>query len=87
MSIDRRSLYTLKRAGLRLIIIVIFAAAQISTPWGGALALQFLLGLNALICAGLAVYRRESFGSRTLGHWDEAALLALLCIGVYFLVR
>jgi hypothetical protein len=86
MSIDRISLYTLKRAGLRLIIIVIFAAVKISTPWGGAMALQFLLGLNALICAGGAVYRRESFVGRSFGSWDEAALLTLLWIGVHFLV-
>jgi hypothetical protein len=86
MTIDPASSYTLKRAGLRLIIIAIFAAVQIPTPWGGAMALQIMLGFNALICATVAIYTRESFVSRKLGNWDEAAFLMLLCIGVYFIV-
>jgi hypothetical protein len=86
MSIDPASSYALGRAGLRLIIIVVFAAAQIPTPWGGAMALQLMLGFNALICAGVAIHNRERLLSRKLGNWDEAAFLTLLCIGVHFIV-
>jgi len=87
VSIDLASLYTLKRAGVRLVIILVFAFAQLETPWGFSKALQFLLAFNALICAAIAAYKRESAVSRSLGHWDEAAFLLLLCVGVHFLGR
>jgi hypothetical protein len=87
VSIDPASLYTLKRAVVRLVIILVFAFVQWETPWGFSKALQLLLAFNALICTAIAAYKRESAVSRSLGHWDEAAFLFLLCVAVHLLVR
>ena len=51
------------------------------------LAFQFLLAVNALICTAIAAYKRESAVSRNLGHWDEAAFLLVLCLGVHFIIE
>jgi len=87
MIVDQVSLRTLKRAGLRLLIIIIFASTQLKAPWGFMKGLQLLLQVNALICTAIAAYKRESAVSRNLGHWDEAAFLLMLCLGVHFIIR
>ena len=86
MIVDQISLRTLKRTGLRLLIILIFASTQLKAPWGFMKGLQLLLAANALICTAIAAYKRESAVSRNLGHWDEAAFLFMLCLGVHFLI-
>ena len=86
MIVDQISLRTLKRAGLRLLIILILASTQLKAPWGFMKGLQLLLAVNALICTAIAAYKRESAVSRNLGHWDEAAFLLMLCLGVHFII-
>ena len=84
-SIDPASLYTLKRFGVRLALVSVFALAQIVSPLGFGKGLELLLGFTALVCAITAITKREHVASRTLGHWDEAALFLMLGVGVHFI--
>jgi len=45
-----------------------------------------VVGPHMVICTAIAVYKRESAVSRNLGHWDEAAFLLMLCLGVHFII-
>ena len=85
-SIDPASLYTVKRFGVRLALVSVFALAQIVSPLGFGKGLELLLGFTALVCAITAITKRENASSRTLGHWDEAALFSMLGIGAHFIV-
>ena len=69
------SIQVLVRAGLRLILMVAFAAFG---NQGFATTLSTLLMLTAIYCACAGAMRREPIGGRLLTNWDEAAIHALL---------
>lgn len=83
-SLDSTSRYRLKRFGVKLALISAFALAQIVSPLGFSRGLEYLLGFTVLISAGIALYKRENLSSRTLDHWDEAALFLVLFVAVHF---
>lgn len=85
-SIGPESLYAAKRFGIKLALVTAFSLAQIVSPLGFGMGLEALLGFNALVSAGVAAYRRESFSSRTVGYWDEAAAFLTLGIAAHFVI-
>jgi hypothetical protein len=78
MRLDRISQLTLRRLAARMILTMVFAIAQIPTPWGFRMALEALFGFTALICAGTAMLARERPWAHTLGYWDEGLVFLLL---------
>lgn len=85
MTMRAESLFTIRRFGLRLGCVILFALIQIATPWGFTKALQLMLGFTGIICAGIALTKRERFTLRALGNWDEAIVFLVLC-GCFHLV-
>jgi hypothetical protein len=67
------------RTAVRLAVLGAFAAAS-SQPFWPVLANLLLVGAG--LASVMAVGRREPLLGRTLTHWDEAALYALLGLGL-----
>jgi hypothetical protein len=63
------------RFGLRMIILVIFAAFA-SIGFGRSLVA--LLWMSTILCAVIGAVRREPPFDTILNHWDEAAAYAAL---------
>ena len=78
------SLYTLKRFGIRLAIVLASALVQIPSRFGFGKALELLLGFTGLICTGIAIYHKENPFGRTLSNWDEAVFFLILCVAAHF---
>ena len=70
----------LARFGLRLTILIVFAAFG---SIGFVRSLATLLWMSIVLCAVIAVIRQETLFRGTLNHWDEtvayAAIYALVC--------
>ena len=64
------------RFGLRMIILVIFAAFG-SIGFGRSLVA--MLWMSTILCAVVGAIRREPPFDAILNHWDEAAAYAALC--------
>jgi hypothetical protein len=64
------------RFGLRMIILVIFAAFA-SIGFGKSLVA--LLWMSTILSAVIGAIRREPPFDTILNHWDEAAAYAALC--------
>jgi hypothetical protein len=69
----------LVRFGIRTIILVAFAALNNTVGFGQSFAA--LSAMSAILCAVLAMVRREAAFPGALNHWDEALAYAAL----YFL--
>jgi hypothetical protein len=63
------------RFGLRLVILIFFAA--FGAP-GFFRTMAELLALATFYCVAVATWRREPMLGATLGHWDEAAVYTLI---------
>jgi hypothetical protein len=72
---DLRSTRVLVRFGLRVMILVIFAASA-SIGFGKALAA--LLWMAIILCAVNGAMRREPPFGPVLNHWDETAAYAAM---------
>ena len=73
---ELRSTQVIVRFGLRMIVLVIFAA------FGGIgfdRSLTALLWMSAILSAVLATLERESPLDVVLNHWDETMAYAALC--------
>ena len=64
------------RFGLRMIILIIFAAFG-SIGFGKSLVA--LLWMSAILSAVIGAVRREPPFDTALNHWDETAAYAALC--------
>jgi VIT1/CCC1 family predicted Fe2+/Mn2+ transporter len=73
---ELRSAQVLARFGVRMIILLLFAAFG-SIGFGRSLAA--LLWMSAILGAVLAAIRRELPFDRVLNHWDETVAYAALC--------
>ena len=71
--------YVTRRFGVRLIIVLLFAAIPIPHGWGFSTMFIVLTGTNALTCSLMALTRRERPDTRALTHWDEAFAMLFLC--------
>ena len=67
----------LVRFGFRLLILVIFAMFG-SIGFGNSLVA--LLWMSAILCAVMAVIRREPPFDAMLNHWDEMVTYAAMCM-------
>ncbi|MEJ1968228.1 MAG: hypothetical protein WDN03_06250 [Rhizomicrobium sp.] len=81
-SIDPPAVYAAKRFGLKLLLILFFAAAQIWTSWGFAKAFVMLALGSAAMDVVLALILRQRPRAGTLNYWDEAAIFILLALAV-----
>jgi hypothetical protein len=73
-----KSIQVIGRFWLRMVILVIFAAFG---SIGFARSLAALLGMSAVLCAALAIIKREKMLGVSLNHWDEMAVYsALACL-------
>jgi len=72
---DRASALVLVRFRLRALILIVFAMAS---SRGFAPALEVMLGLAALSCILVGLYRREALFGDTLTNFDEAAAYCVL---------
>ena len=73
---ELRSNQVLIRFGLRMIILVVFAALG-SIGFGRSLAA--LLWMSTILGAVIGVMRREPPFDNVLNHWDETVAYAALC--------
>jgi hypothetical protein len=73
---ESKSNQVMLRFGLRMIILVIFAAFA-SIGFGGSLVA--LLWMSTILSAVIGAIRRELPFDTVLNHWDEAAAYAALC--------
>jgi hypothetical protein len=71
-----RSVEVIARFSVRIIILVAFAAFA---GVGFAVGLTMLLWTSAVLCAGVAMFKRELPAADVLNHWDEAAACVALC--------
>jgi hypothetical protein len=71
-----RSVQVLIRFCLRLVILGGFAAAG-SIGFGKSLVA--LLWMSTILCAVIAIMRREPVLDAALNHWDEAVGYAAIC--------
>jgi hypothetical protein len=71
------SAQVLVRFGFRLLILVIFAMFG-SIGFGNSLVA--LLWMSAILCAVMAVIRREQPYDAMLNHWDEMVAYAAMCM-------
>ena len=75
-----------RRFAIRLLIVSLFAVLPLSHAWGFLPMFVALTGFNALSCFFVALMLREKLGTYALNHFDEALLMATLClIGRLFL--
>jgi len=70
------SIQVVVRFGLRMVILVIFAAFA-GTSF--ARSMVALLWMSAVLCAVAAVMRRELPFPANLNHWDEMTSYLALC--------
>jgi hypothetical protein len=73
---ELRPVQVLVRFGFRLAIMIGFA---VFANIGFGKGLVVLLWMSALICAVVALVRREPPFRGQLNHWDEMAAYAALC--------
>ena len=73
---ELRSAQVLVRFGVRMIILVAFAALG-SVGFGRSLAA--LLWMSTILCAVIGAIRREPPFDTVLNHWDETVAYAALC--------
>jgi hypothetical protein len=71
-----RSVQVLVRFGLRMVILIAFAAFG-SVGFGRSLVA--LLWMSAILSAVVAAIRREPVFDAVLNHWDELMAYAALC--------
>jgi hypothetical protein len=71
-----KSAGVLVRFGLRMIVLVLFAAFG---AIGFQQSLTVLLWMSAILSAALATLDREEPFEMALNHWDEAMAYAALC--------
>ena len=71
------SAQVLIRFGVRLLVLVMFAMFG-SIGFGRSLAA--LLWMSTILCAVIAVMRREPPFDTVLNHWDEMVTYAALCM-------
>ncbi len=71
-----KSAAVLVRFGLRMIVVVLFAAFA---TIGFQQSLTALLWMSAILSAALATLDREEPFEATLNHWDEGMAYAALC--------
>jgi uncharacterized membrane protein YccC len=71
------SAQVLVRFGFGLLILVIFAMFG-SIGFGNSLVA--LLWMSAILCAVMAVIRREQPYDAMLNHWDEMVAYAAMCM-------
>ena len=71
------SAQVLIRLGIRLFVLVIFAMFG-SIGFGKSFAA--LLWMSTILCAVIAVIRREPPFDTVLNHWDEMVTYAALCM-------
>ena len=65
------------RFGVRLLVLVIFA---MFSGIGFGRSLAALLWMSTILCAVIAVIRREPPFDAMLNHWDEAVTYAAMCM-------
>jgi hypothetical protein len=73
---ESKSIQVMFRFGLRMIILVVFAAFA-SIGFGRSLVA--LLWMSTILSAVIGAIRRELPFESFLNHWDEAAAYAALC--------
>jgi VIT1/CCC1 family predicted Fe2+/Mn2+ transporter len=73
---ELRSAQVVARFGVRMIILLLFAAFG---SIGFCKSLAALLWMSAILGAVLAAIRREPPFDRVLNHWDETVAYAALC--------
>jgi hypothetical protein len=73
---ELRSNQVLIRFGLRMIIVVVFAALG-GIGFGRSLAA--LLWMSTILCAVIAIIRREPLFDAELNHWDETVSYVAIC--------
>ena len=71
------SAQVLVRFGFRLFVLVIFAMFG-SIGFGKSLAA--LLWMSTILCAVIAIVRREPPFDAVLNHWDEMVTYAAMCM-------
>ena len=69
--LDQTTREIIRRATVRLSLLLLFALAQFFTPWGFAMALQAIFGFSALPCFGYAIFKLERPFAQSLDDWDE----------------
>jgi hypothetical protein len=80
---SQRSPTILRRFGVRLIVIGVFAAMWPNWPMGQSVALVSLI--MAVVCAIMALVNREPLRATGLSRWDEAvALLGIALLALIF---
>jgi hypothetical protein len=75
---DSKSLASMKRFGLKLGMITVFALLQIPTAWGGFRAFVTLALSSASISLLCALVRREPLANEQFNYWDEVLIFLLL---------
>jgi hypothetical protein len=73
---ESRSTHVMLRFGLRMIILMVFAAFA-SIGFGRSLVA--LLWMSTIMSAVIGAIRREPPFGTVLNHWDETAAYAALC--------
>jgi hypothetical protein len=73
---ELRSTQVMLRFGVRMIILLVFAAFA-SISFGRSLVA--LLWMSAILSAVIGAVRREPPFDAVLNHWDETAAYAALC--------
>lgn len=76
ISQELRSTQVLVRFGLRVIILIVFAAFG-SIGFGASLVA--LLWMSAILSVVIGAMRRERPFDTVLNHWDETVLYLALC--------
>lgn len=80
LPIDPQSRHAVKRFGLKLGLLVLFAVAQLGTPWGPVKALQIMASGSAAMSAGLAILFRQQLRGQMFSYWDEALIFSTLAL-------
>jgi hypothetical protein len=69
-----------KRFGVRLLILSVFAVLPLSRNWNVPTMFVALTGFNAVACFFTAMILREKPNARALNHFDEALGMAAFCL-------
>jgi hypothetical protein len=69
-----------RRFAIRLLILSLFAVLPLPHSWGFLPMFVALTGFNTLSCLFMALMLREKLGTYALNHYDEALLMAALCL-------
>ena len=65
--------YVLKRFAQKSSLLLLFALAQIQSPWGFSKALIMMMLFTGLTDIALALFWHERPNNHELTYWDEAA--------------